>query len=189
MLPSKRNCITLRQMAFTTDSPRSSQSRRVSLGAGSWIGSIALIRQLHLRGRVDLRLQTAHQSYLESWAIRWNPGPSVQRSLWKGYIRPVRGWSGVVYQVYEAYVRPPLGNSPPVMTLDLRELHCLGPSQCSRSKIARGPASVFRGLVQSLLRLLSDVDSCRLKPLLAPFSNHQGTQKFRPFSEGPNQQA
>ena len=31
---------------------------------------------------------------------------SSEEGLWKGHVRPVRGWSKVVYQVCKAYVRP-----------------------------------------------------------------------------------
>ena len=41
----------------------------------------------------------------------------VQDSLWKGNIKPVRGWSTALYWVYTASVRPPLGSSPSSITL------------------------------------------------------------------------
>ena len=38
---------------------------------------------------------------------------SEEGSLWKGYIRPIKGWSR------RADVSPPLGNSPPVLALGI----------------------------------------------------------------------
>ena len=40
-----------------------------------------------------------------------------QGSLWKGYLRPIKGVKGIV-QVYKASLRSPLGPSPLVMVLD-----------------------------------------------------------------------
>ena len=58
------------------------------------------------------------------WAL--SKGSSEEGSLHKGYIRPTRVWLGVIYQVYKASVRSPLGNSPPViMSLDLKDLNIL----------------------------------------------------------------
>ena len=47
-------------------------------------------------------------------------GSERQGSLWKkGYVRRIRGWFKVICQVYKVYVGFFLGNSPPVIVLDV----------------------------------------------------------------------
>ena len=46
-------------------------------------------------------------------------GSSQEESLWKSCMSPIRGWSKAMCQVYKACVRRLLGNSAPVLVLNL----------------------------------------------------------------------
>ena len=56
---------------------------------------------------------------------------------------PKRGWSRVIYQVYKAYVRPSLGNSPPVVVRHRSKFRLSGVSLRPSRRLSFGTRSVL----------------------------------------------
>ena len=90
--------------------------RSFQTAPGSALGrpfdSPARRRRSSQRGGAGQR-QASTSSVSVKGSFRWRAGG--EGGLWSGQRKSVRGWPKVIQQVHKAYVRPPFGNSTPVM--------------------------------------------------------------------------